>query len=104
MKRNLNDVISDDNEPQDMEAMLRILHTLPPREPVIDLWAELAPKVAEIQAEDRLGVIERLQLRGHRFLSNFASGAILFTQAFAMNTQRKMQKYVLHDSYRVEEA
>ena len=87
-----------DREVRQLQQLLRTLHELPAREPVIDVWPELAPKLALAQAEERLGVFARSQLRVARFLSNFASGTILFTQAVAMNTESKMRKYVLHDT------
>ena len=87
-----------DQEVRQLQQLLQTLHELPPREPVIDVWPELAPKLIQIQAEQRLNVFSRWQLQIARFLSNFASGTILFTQAVAMNTESKMRRYVLQDS------
>jgi hypothetical protein len=91
-------------EEAELRQVLGILHALPRREPVIDLWAELGPKVAAVQAEESLGLAQKARLRGASFLSNFATGAILFTQAMAMNTQSAMQKYVVQDARTSEEA
>lgn len=83
-----------------MSAMLTLLHErVPHREPSLDMWAELAPKIAELQAEERLGVMARAKLRMGRFLNNVAIGAILFTQALAINTAAHMQKYLLTDPF-----
>ena len=83
-----------------MSAMLTLLHErIPHREPVLDMWAELAPKIEAIHAEERLGVMERAKLRMGRFLNNVAVGAILFTQALAINTAAHMQKYLLTDPF-----
>lgn len=91
-------------EASGMSAMLTVLHDrLPRREPVIDMWAEMQPKVAEIVAEQRLGVVARLQFRARRFLSNVAEGMILYTNAVAINTAARMQKYLLTDPYRLAE-
>jgi len=91
-------------EAESLASMLTILHDhIPRREPVLDIWSELAPKIAAMQAEERLGVGERVRLRTGRFLSAVALGAILFTQAVAMNTSRRLQKYLLMDPYRLGE-
>lgn len=101
-KRELDQVRSQDalldQEVRELQLLLKTLHQLPAREPVIDVWPELEPKLLQVQAEERLNVFARAQVRVARFLSNFASGTILFTQAVAMNTEAKMRKYVLHDS------
>lgn len=89
-------------EERSLSAMLTLLHEqLPRREPALDIWAELAPKVAAIQAEERLGFPARMQLRAGRFLNNVAVGAILFTQALALNTAARMQKYLLTDPFQM---
>lgn len=85
-------------ETQELGALLQILHQLPAREPVIDVWPELEPKLVQFQLEERMGVFARWRFRGARFLSNFASGAILFTQAVALNTENQMRRYVMPDS------
>ena len=88
-------------EEQQMVSMLRILHEQAVRhEPVIDLWTEFAPQMAAVRAEERLGIFARLRLRVSRFWGNVAYGAILFTQALAVNTQARMQKYLLADPFR----
>ena len=87
-----------------LETMLATLRALPPREPVLDIWMELAPKVDEVVAEQRLGMVDQLRLRGTRFLASFAEGTILWTQALAMNTEARMRKYVLQHPFGTEEA
>lgn len=87
-------------EARQLEAMLRLLHRdCIRREPVLDIWAELAPKVEQVMAEERLGVWGRLRLRSGRFWNNVAAGAILFTHALAMNTESRMHKYLLMDPF-----
>ena len=85
-------------ETQELSEILQILHQLPPRDPVIDVWPELEPKLVQFQLEERMGLFARWRFRGARFLSNFAFGAILFTQAVALNTETKMRKYVMPDA------
>jgi anti-sigma factor RsiW len=86
-------------EAQELSEVLQILHQLPQREPVIDVWPELEPQLVQHQLEERMGLFTRWRFRGARFLSNFASGAILFTQAVALNTESKMRKFVMADSF-----
>ncbi|MBC8135540.1 MAG: zf-HC2 domain-containing protein, partial [Fibrella sp.] len=48
-------------EAKGLETMLTFLHErVPNREPVLDIWQELAPKVQEVVAEQRLGFFPRL--------------------------------------------
>ncbi len=87
-------------EAKGMETLLTFLHErVPSREPVLDIWHELAPKVQEVVAEQRLGFFPRLKLRTSRLLNNVAVGAIWYTQAVAFNTERRMQKYLLTDPF-----
>jgi len=91
-------------EASGMSAMLSVLHErLRRREPVIDMWAEMQPKVTEILAEQKLGLMARVQFRARRFLSNVAEGMILYTNAVAINTAARMQKYLLADPFRIAE-
>jgi anti-sigma factor RsiW len=85
-------------ETEELSQVLALLHQLPQREPVIDVWPELEPKLIQHQLEERMGLFARWRFRGVRFLSNFASGAILFTHAVALNTETKMRKYVMPGS------
>ena len=88
-----------------MRSFLRVMGggCVPPREPSLDMWAAIAPHVAQEQAESRLSVTDRLRLRAGRFVSNFAAGAILFTQALAHNTDTRLRKYLLQDPFRLVE-
>jgi len=82
-----------------LTSMLSVLRQLPPREPVLEIWSELEPKVAAIVAEERMGFLQRMQHRIIRILSNFAAGSILFTQAVAVNTEARMRKYLIQDPF-----
>ena len=88
-------------EERRMAMMLDLLHEKAVRhEPKLDLWAEFAPQMAAVRAEERLGLVARVRLRIGRFWGNVAYGAILFTQALAVNTAARMQKYLLVDPFR----
>lgn len=59
------------------ERTLSLLHRLPRREPSLDLWREFAPKLAEYQAEQQLGLWLRLRRNWIRLLSELSAGVIL---------------------------
>lgn len=82
-----------------LTSMLSVLQKLPPREPVLEIWSELEPKVAAVIAEERMGFFERIHHRVFQILSNFAAGSILFTQAVAVNTEARMRKYLIQDPF-----
>ncbi len=83
-----------EREKRELERTLKLMNALPRREPVLDIWLELSPKVDRLLAEEKLSMKDRVRLRGTRFLASFAEGAILWTQALAMNTEARMGKYV----------
>jgi anti-sigma factor RsiW len=87
-------------EERQLATLLTVIRErIPPREPSLDIWAELEPKVAAHMAEERMNLLKRAQVRLGRFLSSVAAGAILFTQALAMNTEAKLKKYLITDPY-----
>lgn len=91
-------------EERELAAMLRLVYErIPRREPSLDIWAELGPKVEAWRAEERLSAMERLRLRAGRLLGNVAAGAILFTHALAVNTEARMRKYLMADPFRLME-
>lgn len=90
-------------ETREMAAVIRLLHQVPPREPVLDIWQELAPKIEAYKVEEKLGVGAKIRLRAGRFLGNVAAGAIMFTQALAMNTEARMRKYLISDPFTLGE-
>jgi hypothetical protein len=78
--------------------LLRVLHErVPHREPSLDIWSEMQPQVEAYWREEKLPIAARFALRTQRFLHSLAAGAILFTQALAMNTENRMRKYLLSD-------
>ena len=88
-------------ETRTMAQLLTVLHQLPPREPVLDIWQELEPKIALARAEASLSFPVRVRLQVGRFLSNVSYGAILFTQALAINTTNRLQKYLIPENMTV---
>ena len=91
-------------ESAQLASLLRCFReSVPPREPSLDIWAELNPKVQAVLAEQKLDVLTRLRHRASRFLGSVAAGAILFTHALAMHTEARMRQYLTHDPFRLAE-
>lgn len=79
------------------ERTLSVLHRLPPREPSLDMWHEFAPKLAEWQAERKLGLWHRLRLNWLDLMAQLSAGVILWTHALAGRTHARLERYLLHD-------
>lgn len=79
------------------ERTLATLHRLPPREPSLDMWQEFAPKLAEWQAERRLGLWQRLRLNWLDLMAQFSAGVILWTHALAGRSHARWGRYLTHD-------
>lgn len=79
------------------ERTLSTLRRLPPREPVLDMWQEFAPRVEAYRAERRLALWPRLQQQWMRLLGQLSAGVILWTQALAARTHARLERYLLHD-------
>ena len=86
-----------------MRQTIGLLHSLPRREPVLDVWTEMQPALAEARREHRMGPLDRLRFRIARFVSNVAEGAIVFTDQVARNTETSMRRFLLRDSFLVED-
>ena len=46
----------------DLEETLRVVHGLPQKEPVLDLWDEFTPRFVEICAESRLSLMDSIRM------------------------------------------
>ncbi|MEI6431051.1 MAG: zf-HC2 domain-containing protein [bacterium] len=92
------------HEERQMRMLMHLLHhQVPRREPALDIWAEMAPKIAAIDQEEKLAFGGRLKLKAGRFLGSVAAGAIVFTQVLAANTEARMSKYVKNDPFTANE-
>jgi len=80
------------------ERTVNLLHRLPAREPVLDLWSEFAPAMAEYEATRKQGVAQRIRSRWLRVVSEVSSGVILYTRALAENAHRRLAHHLMHDS------
>lgn len=79
------------------ERTLALLHRLPAREPSLDLWREFAPRMAEYQAERKMGLARRVRQNWQRMLSQVSAGLILWTHVLASRTHARLERYLLHD-------
>lgn len=78
-------------ELEGLRDSLRVIRGLPREEPAFDLWMEFAPKFAQIRAEMRPGLLERVRLYFLRLFTALREGWRLFVTAVRYNTGRKLQ-------------
>jgi len=89
----------------ELSKTVALLRRLPAREPVLDLWSEMAPAMADARRDQRRGPVGRLRHRARTLLSNAAAGAIVFTDQVARNTDTALRRWMLQDPFhRGEEA
>ena len=88
---------------RDLRRAVTLLRHLPMPEPRLDLWSEFAPKMAEIETEQRLGVSRRLGSYWRNAMSVFAEGTVLYTQAVAQRTLASMEKYLIRDPFQISD-
>jgi len=72
----------------ELEKTLAVVHDLPRQGPMGDLWPEFAPKFAEIRAEMRVSLLERILLWFTRLLDAIAEGWMIFITTVRMNYAR----------------
>lgn len=80
-----------------LERTLSLLHRLAPREPALDIWRELLPRVEKFKAERKLSWPERLRIRGEEFRAQVSSGVILWTHALSECAHTRLGRYLQHD-------
>lgn len=73
------------SELDELRSALRVMHELPRREPVFDLWQEFAPKFAEIRAEMKLSRRERINLYFTRLFGAISEGWRIFALVVGFN-------------------
>ena len=72
----------------ELEKTLDVVHGLPRQGPISDLWPEFAPKFAEIRAETRVSLLERIRLYFTRLFDALAEGWAIFVTTVRMNYAR----------------
>ncbi len=80
-----------------LERTLSLLHRLPPREPALDIWRELAPRVEKFQAERRQPWLHRVRLQWEQARSQASDGVILWTDALAARAKSRLSHYLRHE-------
>jgi len=78
------------------ERTLAILHRLPAREPVIDMWAAIAPAAQEYKSEFRLTLKDKIHHKWHSFVATLSEGVILYTHTVASRAQARLGRHLLH--------
>ena len=78
------------------ERTLAILHRLPAREPVIDMWQAIAPEVQQYKAEFRLPLKDKIRHKWHGLVAAFSEGIILYTNVVASRAQQRFGRHLMH--------
>lgn len=82
-----------------MERTLSLLHRLPPREPVLDIWREFLPRIEEFRAERRLGGLPHLRLQWEQVRAQMSDGIILWTHALSERAKARLGRYLWHNHH-----
>lgn len=78
---------------------LEVIRAIPAEQPTIDLWAEFAPIMEQVEADRKLGIGARAQRIWRQLLGGISEGAILYTTQLARRTNRRLAKYLTHDPF-----
>ena len=85
------------DELAELEETLCLMHGLPRQEPVLDLWKEFVPRLAEVRAELRLSPFRRARLHFVRFLATLAEGWALYRAALSYHLSQRFQRVGVED-------
>ena len=85
------------NELDELQQALGVIHDLPPEEPVLDLWTEFVPYCAQIRAESRMSLADRIRRSFAHFRARLHEGAMIFTAVLRHNTCRKLEWFSTGD-------
>jgi len=78
----------------ELEETLDVVHELPREEPALDLWQEFAPKFAEIRAEMRLSLPERIGLYFSCLFNALREGWMMFIAGMRNSWSGNAQPYI----------
>ena len=87
----------------EFQRTIDILHRLPEREPVLDMWSAIAPDAQQYKAEFRLSVRERLIHKWHGALAAFNEGVLFYTRQVAARAHGRLSRNLLHTTDRINE-
>lgn len=76
------------------ERTLAILHRLPPREPVLDMWSEVEPEVKRFRSEIRWSLKERIRNRWFNGIARMNEGITLYTHMLAERSYDRLRKHL----------
>jgi anti-sigma factor RsiW len=86
---------------RDLRRTVTLLGHIPMPEPELDLWTEFAPKMAEAEAQQRLGLIGRVRGYWRHAMAMVAEGTVLYTHALAQRSLMNMERYLIRDPFRM---
>jgi len=78
---------------------LDVIRAIPVDEPVIDMWAEIAPHLDQIDAEKTLTLAARVRCWWLVAQAGLSEGAIMFTHRLAETTTKRFSKYLTRDPF-----
>lgn len=82
-------------EYQELCRFVEFCRQLEAPEPKIDLWREFQPVLAEIIAEQRLPLTQRLRRQWSRLVSQVCYGIILFLQVVTYQLTITLSRYIV---------
>lgn len=68
-------------------------------EPRLDLWREFQPMLADILAEQRLSLGQRVRRQWERLVSQVCYGIILFLQVVSYQVTMNLSRYILEPDH-----
>ncbi len=82
----------------DYQRTIDILHRLPEREPVLDMWSAIAPTAQQYKVEFRLSLRERLIHKWQGALAAVNEGILFYTRQVAARAHGRLTRNLLHTS------
>ncbi|MCS6949392.1 MAG: zf-HC2 domain-containing protein [bacterium] len=80
---------------EELRQFVEFCRQLESPEPRIDLWRELQPALAQIVAEQRLPLSQRLRRQWSRLVSQVCYGIILFLQVVTYQLTITLSRYIM---------
>lgn len=86
------------SEVRNLAKTLRVIQSLPKKEPATDLWLEFSPKFAAIRAEIGESTQERTVKHLSDLWATVYEGWLIFCAVVSVNTRRTLRGYSLRDA------
>jgi len=90
-------------EYRSLARTIEMIRAIPAEEPVLDLWPEFVPQLDAFEAEQKLGLRERLRRNWLLMMARLSEGIILYTTHMAQRASRGLGKYLIYDPFAAKE-